>query len=138
MPHSSCSALHGVNTTLTDGLIERTSPMLDEIESKTMHKYKEGDQQRKKEVRQSEAKPVQEYAMQRMWGRFFWNLPVFLTKCVDKISRPNVVDKFGVFFDKKWNTEFYHYPVPQKSNCCRWWRLFNPLIHNVPKWSDTL
>ena len=48
MPHSGCSALHGVNTTLTDGLIERTSPMLDEIESKTMHKYKEGDQQRKK------------------------------------------------------------------------------------------
>ena len=34
--------------TLADGLIERTSPMLDEIESKTMHKYKEGDQQRKK------------------------------------------------------------------------------------------
>ena len=48
MPHCSSSALHGVNTTLTDGLIERSSPMLDEIESKTMHKYKEGDQQRKK------------------------------------------------------------------------------------------
>ena len=28
---------------LTDGLIERTSSMLDEIESKTMHKAEEGD-----------------------------------------------------------------------------------------------
>ena len=27
----------------------------------------------------------------------FWNLSVFLTKCVGKISRPNVVGKFGVF-----------------------------------------
>ena len=45
-----------------------------------------------------------------MWGRFFLNLSVFLTKCVDKVCRPNVADKFGVFFDKKWNTKFYHYP----------------------------
>ena len=30
--------------TLADGLIERTSSMLDEIESKTMHKAEEGDQ----------------------------------------------------------------------------------------------
>ena len=29
--------------TLADGLIERTSSMLDEIESKTMHKAEEGD-----------------------------------------------------------------------------------------------
>ena len=36
------------DNTLADGLIERTSPMLDEIELKTMHKYEEGDQQRKK------------------------------------------------------------------------------------------
>ena len=49
----------------------------------------------------SEVKPVEGYAMQRMWERFFLNLSVFLTKFVDKISRPNVVDKFGVFFDKK-------------------------------------
>ena len=34
--------------TLADGLIERTSSMLDEIESKTVHKDEEGDQQRKK------------------------------------------------------------------------------------------
>ena len=27
----------------------------------------------------------------------FWDLSVFLTKCVGKISRPNVVGKFGVF-----------------------------------------
>ena len=44
-----------------------------------------------------EVKPVQGYTMQRMWGRFFWNLPVFLTKCVNEISRPKVVNKFGVF-----------------------------------------
>ena len=30
--------------TLADGLIERTSSMLDEIESKTVHKVKERDQ----------------------------------------------------------------------------------------------
>ena len=30
--------------TLADGLIETTSSMLDEIESKTVHKDKEGDQ----------------------------------------------------------------------------------------------
>ena len=29
---------------LADGLIERTSSMLDEIESKMVHKYEEGDQ----------------------------------------------------------------------------------------------
>ena len=29
--------------TLADGLIERTSPMLDGIESKTVHKDQEGD-----------------------------------------------------------------------------------------------
>ena len=29
--------------TLADGLIERTSSMLDEIESKTVHKDEEGD-----------------------------------------------------------------------------------------------
>ena len=33
---------------IADGLIERTSPMLDEMESKIMHKYKGGDQQREK------------------------------------------------------------------------------------------
>ena len=30
--------------TLADGLIKRTSSMLDEIESKTVHKAEEGDQ----------------------------------------------------------------------------------------------
>ena len=30
--------------TLVDGLIQRTSSMLDEIESKTVHKDEEGDQ----------------------------------------------------------------------------------------------
>ena len=50
-----------------------------------------------------EVKPVQGCATERMWGGFFWNLLVFLTKCVDKISRPNVVNKFGVFFNKKRN-----------------------------------
>ena len=34
--------------TLADGLTERTSFMFDEIESKTVHKDKEGDQLRQK------------------------------------------------------------------------------------------
>ena len=34
--------------TLADGLIERTSSMLDEMESKTVHNDKEGQRQRKK------------------------------------------------------------------------------------------
>ena len=34
--------------TLADGLIKRTLSMLDEIESKTIHKNEEGDQQREK------------------------------------------------------------------------------------------
>ena len=36
--------------TLAEGLIERTSSILDEIESKTVHNSEEGDQQ-EKEVR---------------------------------------------------------------------------------------
>ena len=36
--------------TLADGLITRTSSMLDEIESKTMHNDKEGDRQKKKKT----------------------------------------------------------------------------------------
>ena len=35
-----------------------------------------------------------------------------LTKCVGKISWPNVVGKFGVFYHKKRNAEFYQHPVP--------------------------
>ena len=42
---------------LADGLIERTSSMLDEIAVKTVHKDKESDRQGRK--KQSEAKPVQ-------------------------------------------------------------------------------
>ena len=36
--------------TLADGLITRTSSMLDETESKTMHNDKEGDRQKKKKT----------------------------------------------------------------------------------------
>ena len=50
-----------------------------------------------------------------------------LTKCVGKISWPNVVGKFGVFYHKKRNAEFYQYPVPQKSNFYRWGRLLKKL-----------
>ena len=50
-----------------------------------------------------------------------------LTKCVGKISWPNVVCKFGVFYHKKRNAEFYQYPVPQKSNFYRQWRLLKKL-----------
>ena len=39
-----------------------------------------------------------------------------LTKCVGKTSWPNVVGKFGVFYHKKRNAEFYQYPIPQKSD----------------------
>ena len=38
-----------------------------------------------------------------------------LAKCDVKIARPNVVGKFGVFYHKKQNAEFYQNPVPQKS-----------------------
>ena len=44
--------------TLADGLIERISSMLDEIESKTMHKDK-SDWQRKGSKTLSEVKPVE-------------------------------------------------------------------------------
>ena len=44
--------------TLADGLIERTSTMLHEIESKTMHKDKEGNRWRKKSKTLGEVKPV--------------------------------------------------------------------------------
>ena len=37
--------------TLADGLIKRSSSILDEIESKTIHKDKEGDRLRGKKVR---------------------------------------------------------------------------------------
>ena len=55
----------------------------------------------KKSKTLSEVKPVEGCAMPGMWRKFFWNLSVFLTKCVSQISRPNVLDKFGVFSDKK-------------------------------------
>ena len=38
-----------------------------------------------------------------------------MTKCVGKTFWPNVVGKFGVFYHKKQNAEFYQNPVPQKS-----------------------
>ena len=47
--------------------------MLDEIESKPMHKYKESDQQRKKSKALIEKKPVQGCATQRMWGGGGWD-----------------------------------------------------------------
>ena len=48
------------------------------------------------------------------------------TKYVRKISWPNVVGKFGVFYEKR-NAEFYQYPVPQKLNFHWWWRLLKKL-----------
>ena len=44
-----------------------------------------------------------------------WN---FLTRCLGK---------FGIFYHKKWNAEFYQYPVPQKSNFYWRWRLLKKL-----------
>ena len=57
----------------------------------------------------------------------FFELVGILTKYVGKISWPNVVVKFGVLYYKKRNAEFYQYPVPQKSNFYRWWRLLKNL-----------
>ena len=45
-----------------------------------------------------------------------------LTKCVGKISWPNVVGKFRIFYHEKRNAEFFQYPVLQKSNFYRWWQ----------------
>ena len=50
-----------------------------------------------------------------------------LRKCVGKIFWPNVVSKFGVFYHKKLNAEFYQYPVVQKSNFYQRWRLLKKL-----------
>ena len=45
--------------TFAGGLIKRTSSMLYEIESKTVHKEKEGDRYRKKSKTMSEVQPVE-------------------------------------------------------------------------------
>ena len=47
-----------------------------------------------------------------------------LTKYVGKTSWPNVFGKSGLFCHKKWNEEFYQYPLPQKSNFYWRWRIF--------------
>ena len=52
-----------------------------------------------------------------------------LPKYVGKISWPNVVGKFGVFYYKKRNAEFYQYPVPQKLNFYRRWELLKNLYN---------
>ena len=51
----------------------------------------------------------------------------YLTKCIGKISWPNVVNKSGVFHHKKRNAEFYQYPIPQKSNFYWRWRFLKKL-----------
>ena len=54
------SLLKSRNTnTLADGLIKRTSSMLDEIESETVHNNKESDQLRKRSKALSEVKLVE-------------------------------------------------------------------------------
>ena len=119
--------------------------MLDEIESKTMHKYKESDQQRKKSKALIEKKPVQGCATQRMWGGgvgFFWNLSVFLTKCVDKISRPNLLsinlEYFSTKKKKKMKDTILSLSSPPEIKLLTVMMAFNHLMHNFPKWSDTL
>ena len=57
----------------------------------------------------------------------FWEFVDILTKCVSKMSWPNVACKFGVFYHKKQNAEFYQYSVPQKSNFYRRWQLLKKL-----------
>ena len=50
-----------------------------------------------------------------------------LTKCVGKISWPNVVGNFGEFYHIKRNAGLYQYPVSQKSNFYRLLRLLKKL-----------
>ena len=50
-----------------------------------------------------------------------------MKKCACKISWSNFDGKFGVFYRKKRNVEFYQYPVIQISNFCGWWRLLKKL-----------
>ena len=50
-----------------------------------------------------------------------------LAKFVGKFSWPNVVGKFGVYYHKKQNAEFYQHPLPEKSNFYRQWRLLKKL-----------
>ena len=57
----------------------------------------------------------------------FLKLVSILTRCVSKISWPNVFGKFGVFYHKKQIAEFYQYPVPQKSNFYWQWRFLKKL-----------
>ena len=39
-------------------------------------------------------------------------LKLHILKCVGKISWPNVVSKFGAFYHKNRNAEFYQYQFP--------------------------
>ena len=79
------------------------------------------------------------YIVKGVSSRGFWGCSTFLEfvsileKYVGKISWPNVVGKFGVFYHKKRNAEFYQYSVPRKSNFYRRWRLLKKLyIRSVP------
>ena len=57
----------------------------------------------------------------------FFEICQYLAKYVGKISWPNVVGKFGVFYHKRRNAESYHYLVPQKSNFYRRLQLLKKL-----------
>ena len=57
----------------------------------------------------------------------FFKFVGILTKCVGKISWPNVVGKFRVFYHEKRNEEFFQYPLLQKSNFYQWWQLLKKL-----------
>ena len=59
----------------------------------------------------------------------FFEICQYLAKYVGKISWPNVVGKFGVFYHKKRNAEFYHYLVPQKPNLYRRLQLLKKLYN---------
>ena len=54
-----------------------------------------------------------------------------------KISWLNIVSKFGVFYHKQWNAEFYQYPVPQKSHFYQRWLLLKKLYKICTKdWNN--
>ena len=93
--------------------------------------------QEKRSKALSEVKPVQGCAMQSMWGGSFWNLSVFLTKCVKKF--PDLMLSINLeYFLTKNEIQNSIIISPPEIKLLPVMTAFNPLMHNVPKWSDIL
>ena len=89
--------------TLADGLIERTSSMLDDIEAKTVHKDKESDQQRKKKFVSHRGRISKEFDSRKdsqskkfkRRPRTFKN-PSFKDLCDSKLSGLHAFDNLAI------------------------------------------